>query len=246
MDMIFHPAHPASSASADDAPRNPDDATSPVARRDRHTAWTREKMGQFIETLAACGSVTEAARSVGMTRQAAYRLRARMIGQPFDVAWGAALEFGLQQVAHEAMDRALNGTRVPIFWKGEEVGEKRVFNERAVLNLLFNANRIGGSAVGRDWALKNFTDMVARVVEGPIIWTDEEQAAADADHPLNHPVPDHDDEDSDDEEFDDSMAAELKRLREEAARFADSGSRYSASGGGPAPRPQRIPRITIL
>jgi hypothetical protein len=39
--------------------------------------WTPAKAMAFLEALAANGKVAEAARSVGMTRQSAYRLRSR-------------------------------------------------------------------------------------------------------------------------------------------------------------------------
>ncbi|MCW1431862.1 hypothetical protein [Novosphingobium sp. JCM 18896] len=40
--------------------------------------WTDEKMIAFMEALAATASVTAAAAKVGMSRQSAYRLRARL------------------------------------------------------------------------------------------------------------------------------------------------------------------------
>ncbi|MEJ5976741.1 hypothetical protein WG901_08860 [Novosphingobium sp. PS1R-30] len=40
--------------------------------------WTDEKTVAFIEALAATASVSAAAAKVGMSRQSAYRLRARL------------------------------------------------------------------------------------------------------------------------------------------------------------------------
>jgi hypothetical protein len=48
-------------------------------------------MRTFIAVLRRTRSVAAAARSAGMSRQAAYRLRARLPGHPFDQAWAAAL-----------------------------------------------------------------------------------------------------------------------------------------------------------
>jgi molybdenum-dependent DNA-binding transcriptional regulator ModE len=53
----------------------------------RRTGWTRAKMAAFLRALAASRSVSEAARSVGMSRQSAYKLRNRLAGMPFDLAW---------------------------------------------------------------------------------------------------------------------------------------------------------------
>jgi hypothetical protein len=56
--------------------------------------WTPAKAMAFLEALAVCGKVAEAARSVGMTRQAAYRLRSRSAfvaqGWPLALAAGKA------------------------------------------------------------------------------------------------------------------------------------------------------------
>jgi hypothetical protein len=165
------PAHPVAPDTIGAASANPE----PKAR---HNGWSRDKMQRFIELLVESGSVTQAAKGVGMSRNSAYRIRARLVGQPFDLAWEAALEFGMQQIAHEAVDRALNGTIVPIYYMGEQVGERRVFNESGALNLMLAADRIGRHHVARDFACRNWVDMVRRVGEGPLIWTEEELADA--------------------------------------------------------------------
>jgi hypothetical protein len=53
--------------------------------------WTFERMKTFIATLQRTRNVAAAARSAGMSRRAAYRLRARLPGHPFDRAWAAAV-----------------------------------------------------------------------------------------------------------------------------------------------------------
>jgi|GEM_PF-3712237 len=57
----------------------------------------------FLEALAACGKVAAAARSVGMTRQSAYRLRARvpLVAQ----AWPLALAAGRSRRGLRGPDR---------------------------------------------------------------------------------------------------------------------------------------------
>lgn len=56
--------------------------------------WTTAKALVFLDALAACGKVAEAARAVGMTRQSAYRLRRRSTfvaeGWPLALAAGKA------------------------------------------------------------------------------------------------------------------------------------------------------------
>jgi len=55
--------------------------TPPAARLPRSAAeyrWTNRKAHAFLDALAQHGKVAAAARSVGMTRQSAYKLRARV------------------------------------------------------------------------------------------------------------------------------------------------------------------------
>src|SRR5688572_16928776 len=59
-------------------------------RPPRHDEWTRPKMVAFLRELAATQSVSQAAKSVGMSRQSAYKLRNRLSGTPFALAWEVA------------------------------------------------------------------------------------------------------------------------------------------------------------
>ncbi len=220
-------ARPDASAHAD---------ASPVNSRN----WTRLKMVRFLELLAETGSVSVAAKCVGMSRQSAYRLRARLLRQPFDLAWEAALEFGLQQLAHAALDRALNGILVPVFYKGEKVGERRVFNERATLNLMLAMPHIGKDHAARDFASRNWVGLLKRIADEPVVWTEEEEAGIDADHPLNHnddePVEEDDAEDYSDSDDDDEDTSEQAELARESERFIRYQSHY-ATGDAPPPKP---------
>ena len=149
----------------------------------RHDGWTRGRMIGFLEALVETASVSMAAKAVGMTRQSAYNVRARLIGQPFDLAWDAALEFGLQQLHHEALDRAMNGVAVPIFYGGAEVGERRVYPESLTRFLLDNPNARGrreGAALGaaRAAALDDWNGTIKRVQNGPVVWTETERKQA--------------------------------------------------------------------
>lgn len=138
--------------------------------------WTVPKMMRFINVLANTGSVSVAAKCAGMSRQSAYGLRNKLIDQPFDLAWQAAMEFGFQQLAHEALDRALNGTLIPVYYRGEKVDERRVFNERATLNLMLAAPHIGRNVAARDFATRHWSNLLQRLEDGPLTWTEEELA----------------------------------------------------------------------
>ena len=156
-------------------------AVVPTTPDTRHDGWTRERMIGFLEALVETASVSIAAQTVGMTRRSAYYLRARVIGQPFDLAWEAALEFGLQQLHNEALDRAMNGVPVPIYYGGEQVGERRHYNETLTRFLLDNPNaraKARHSPAVRASALAEWNATMKRVQTGPIVWTADEKKKA--------------------------------------------------------------------
>jgi len=55
--------------------------------------WTRDKIMAFLEGLAAGRSVARAARDVGMSRQSAYRMRARL-GPGIGAVWDEGVRIG--------------------------------------------------------------------------------------------------------------------------------------------------------
>ena len=98
--------------------------------------WTGERKAEFILELAATQCVATAARRVGMSRQSAYKLRAREQGEAFDLAWAIALEQAYRQLQSAALARALNGTEVPVYQRGELIGTRQHFDERLTCFLL--------------------------------------------------------------------------------------------------------------
>jgi hypothetical protein len=58
--------------------------------------WTVPNVQDFLRALEQCGRVAEAARAVGMSRQAAYALRARLDGPAFREAFEGARRTGLR------------------------------------------------------------------------------------------------------------------------------------------------------
>ena len=66
----------------------------------------------------------------------AYELRNRPCGAAFARAWDLALELKLDRVEQAAVERSINGVVRPIFYKGEQVGEYRHFDERLTMFLL--------------------------------------------------------------------------------------------------------------
>lgn len=63
----------------------------PVPGRFREDGWTPMRQAQFIGYLTESGSVTEAARRVGISRMSAYRLRRGIEAESFAHAWDEVL-----------------------------------------------------------------------------------------------------------------------------------------------------------
>jgi len=108
----------------------------PVATRARHDGWTPEKQVRFVEALAESGCVTEACAAVAMSKQSAYALRMRTDAQGFRMAWDAALDLAIRRLSDECFSRAMHGEAVPHFYKGEQVGEHRRYDNRLAQLLL--------------------------------------------------------------------------------------------------------------
>lgn len=145
--------------------------------------WDKSRMADFLRELGASHSVAGAAKAVGMSRQSAYRLRARLKGQPFDIAWEAAFQHGYDALHQAALERALHGIELPVYHRGEIVGTRRHFDERLTCFLLGARNRKGAQQLGRYGAASEFwserwDEMLARVEQGPAIWEDESDIAA--------------------------------------------------------------------
>ncbi|RDC60234.1 hypothetical protein HME9302_01435 [Alteripontixanthobacter maritimus] len=131
-------------------------------------------MVAFLRELAACQSVKEAARSVGMSRQSAYKLRNRLEGTPFALGWEVALEAGLQQLAHAVLDRAVNGVEVPDYYHGEQVGSHRHYDERLATWILDNPARIGRHPIAREYSGEALDRLLERIEFASLDWEDGE------------------------------------------------------------------------
>lgn len=162
------------------APQNPLALTTTTAQTTRHDGWTPERQATFLTALASSHSVAQAARQAGMSRQSAYVLRARLKGEPFDLAWHAALRCRFDALAEAALERALNGVEVPHFYKGELVGTSRRYDERLTVALLmmrdsFLPRRAPSTHPASDYDPDDFGALVDRVEQGPATWEEEER-----------------------------------------------------------------------
>ena len=139
-------------------------------RTPHHNEWTRAKMVAFLRELAASQSVAQAARSVGMSRQSAYKLRTRLARTPFALGWEVALEAGLQQLAHAMLDRAVNGVEVPHYYHGELVGTSRQFDERLAIWIAANPWKLGRQQVAREYSAEGWDNLLERIESDGFDW----------------------------------------------------------------------------
>jgi hypothetical protein len=108
----------------------------PVPRKFRIDGWTDERQRAFVAALAETGSVRSACKRINMAATGAYQLRLHPEAESFRAAWDAALAHGVQDLADIAMQRAREGVAVPVFYKGEQCGEHRKYNDKLLMFIL--------------------------------------------------------------------------------------------------------------
>jgi hypothetical protein len=114
----------------------------------------------------------------GMSRQSAYALRARLRGEPFDLAWTAALRCRFDALAECALERAMHGVEVPHFYKGELIATSRRFDERLTVALLAMRDRFAPPHVpswhdASAYPADDFRGLIERIETGPETWEEE-------------------------------------------------------------------------
>lgn len=126
----------------------------------RHDGWTDVRRAQFLDHLAGHGNVRAACSHVGLSAEAAYRLRRR--DAVFARAWAAALVLGRVASADVLGDRAIEGVEEEVWYRGEVVGTRRRYDTRLLLAHLARLDRLveDNPAAAEDAA--RFDELVAR------------------------------------------------------------------------------------
>jgi hypothetical protein len=121
-------------------PPSPDDPLLRFApaphKAPRRNSITAERQRAFVAHLAATGIVAEAARHIGASLEALYKLRQKSGAEGFAAAWDAAVDRGVMRIEHGALARAIEGAERPIVSSGKLLGWYRVHNEALVMFLL--------------------------------------------------------------------------------------------------------------
>ena len=86
-----------------------------------NTRWTGAKASAFLKLLARSGKVAACARAVGMSRQSAYRLRAR--APEFAKYWEMALQEAARRRASSRRGRRGRAIH-PLLAKGDTSGQE--------------------------------------------------------------------------------------------------------------------------
>lgn len=104
----------------------------------RANSITPDVQRAFIAQLAATGIVQQAARHVGKSMEALYKLRQRPGAEGFRAAWDAALDRGVARLEDSALARAINGEEKPILHAGKVVATERRHSDALVMFFLRN------------------------------------------------------------------------------------------------------------
>src|SRR4051812_43161824 len=108
----------------------------PVDVRYRTDGWTPAKQREYVEALADLGVAKWAAARVGLTVQSANRLRRRADARGFDLACEAAERIGRRRIVSLAFERAIEGQVKRHYYRGELIGEERVYDNRLLVAAL--------------------------------------------------------------------------------------------------------------
>lgn len=203
----------------------------------RHDGWTPARKAQFLDDLAVHGNVQAACARVGMSREAAYRLRRRdpLVAR----AWAAALTLARESSAEVLGTRALDGILEDVWHRGEMVGTRRRYDSRlllahvARLDKLAEANEAASEDAGR------FDELLALVAGAEVpdeLAREDEALPARRDEYLENEilaaeseVPDPDFPDDDDYEDDASGEPDAYEAYEAERAVAASRARVEAA-----------------
>jgi hypothetical protein len=142
-----------------------DQAPTTTARAVRHDGWTEARRTQFLHHLAVDGSVRGACGRVGMSREAAYKMRRR--DALFARAWNAALLLAREAGAEVLEDRAIRGIEEEVWYRGELVGTRRKYDSRLLLAHMARLDKIAEDTVAAADAAR-FDELLAVIGGEPV------------------------------------------------------------------------------
>lgn len=136
-------------------------ATDPLDDHALVRGWTPERQTQFLDHLALKGNVHASCRRVGLSREAAYRLRRR--DRLFARGWAAAMVKAHDASIEVLADRAIEGVEEPIYHRGELVGTRRRYDTRLLLAHIARLDKLLEDEAAQTDAGR-FDELLARIV----------------------------------------------------------------------------------
>ena len=137
------PANPRSRTSYMTRPGDPPSPDDPLLqfepvphKRPRRNSITPARQCAFISALAETGIVSQAARRIGASLEALYKLRHRDGGEAFAAAWDTAVDRGIQRLEDGALARAIEGEERMVVSSGKLLGTEIRHNEALVMFFL--------------------------------------------------------------------------------------------------------------
>lgn len=107
----------------------------------RRNSITPERQRAFIAELAASGIVTQAARAIGASLEALYKLRNRQGAEEFAAAWELALDRGVARLQDCALERAIQGEERPVVGRSGEVVARWTRYDTGLITFLLRQRR---------------------------------------------------------------------------------------------------------
>jgi hypothetical protein len=140
-------------------------------RAPRRNSITPARQAEFIRALAETGVVTQAARRIGASLEALYKLRNRPGAEEFAAAWEMALDRGIERLEDCALERAIVGEERVVVRGGKVVATWRRFDTQLILFLL-RQRRSDRYHDQRFWSRR---EIAAVRAEAKRIWETQEQ-----------------------------------------------------------------------
>lgn len=108
----------------------------------RRNSITPDRQRAFIAALAATGIVTQAARQIGASLEALYRLRHQPGAEGFSEAWEMAIDRGIARLEDCALERAIQGEERVIMSQGAVVARWTRY-DTSLMQFLLRQRRSG-------------------------------------------------------------------------------------------------------
>lgn len=105
-------------------------------RRRAANSITPDRQRAFIAALAATGIVTQAARVIGASLEALYKLRHLPGAEGFSAAWELAIDRGIARLEDCALERAIEGEERVLLRGGEVIARWRRHDTQLLMFLL--------------------------------------------------------------------------------------------------------------